>query len=261
SDFPMTVTFKDRMWVMGGWHGGRLPHASASNSVWSSTDGAAWKLETATAGWSPRMAGGIIAFRDRMWILGGVQKYYYGDDDDLRNDVWSSADGVKWEQATAHAPWRARAYQQVVVHDGKLWVMGGGNYVTRDPSQPASAPPPKVADKRFGYQAFNDVWSSPDGVHWTEATPAAPWRARIWFSAATYRDHMWVMGGWSKPSGNWNDVWYSKDGKNWSELKTDAVWSRRHEQSLYVFQDKLWIIGGHAAPLTNSVWQLELPKD
>ena len=72
---------------------------------------------------------------------------------------------------------------------------------------------------------------------------------------------MWVMGGWSKPSGNWNDVWYSKDGKNWSELKTDAVWSRRHEQSLYVFQDKLWIIGGHAAPLTNSVWQLELPKD
>ena len=110
SDFPMTVVFQDRMWLMGGWHGGRLKHASASNSVWSSTDGAEWKLETEAAGWSPRMCGGLLVFQDRMWLLGGTQQYYFGNDDDLKNDVWSSADGVKWEQMTAKAPWSPRAY-------------------------------------------------------------------------------------------------------------------------------------------------------
>ena len=243
SDFPMTVAFKDRMWVMGGWHGGRLPHASASNSVWSSTDGADWKLECEAAGWSPRMAGGIVAFKDRIWVLGGIQKYYFGDDNDLKNDVWSSTDGVKWEQATAAAPWSPRAYLGAVVHNGRIYVIAGGNYLPR-------------------YQAKNDVWSSDDGANWRLETDNAPFSPRVWFSAEVYRGHIWVLGGWSNgPSRNWNDVWYSPDGKNWKELKTKTIWAIRHEHSAYVFQDKLWVVGGHAAPLTNDVWQLDLPKD
>ena len=266
ADFPMTLVFKDRMWVMGGWHGGRLPHASASNAVWSSTDGADWKKETAAAGWSPRMAAGAAVFKDRMWILGGVQKYYYGDDDDLRNDVWSSADGVKWEAATAKAPWPARAYLQALVYNGKLWVLGGGNYVTRDPSLPASATPPKVVDKSFGYQAFNDVWSSPDGVNWTQETAAAQWPPRIWFSAAVYRDRMWVLGGWSNKApgltiGTTSGTPPFAEKRQEDRLKTETIWARRHEHSTYVFRDKLWVVGGHAAPLANDVWQLALPKD
>lgn len=243
ADFPMAVTFKDKMWVMGGWHGGRLKHASASNSVWSSTDGAAWKLETPAAGWSPRLAGGIVVFKDRIWVLGGLQKYYYGTDDDLKNDVWSSTDGVKWEQATEHAPWSPRAYQCALVFQDKIWVLGGGNYL------------PKNA-------AHNDVWSSSDGVHWTRETEHAPWEPRIWFSSVAYRDQLWVLGGSSKaPHKNLGDVWHSPDGKHWTELKTKDVWRSRHEHSTYVFQDKIWIATGHAYPLKNDVWQLSLPKD
>jgi hypothetical protein len=243
ADFPMTVTFKDRMWVMGGWHGGRLDHASASNAVWSSTDGANWTQETAAAGWSPRMAGGAVVFHDRIWILGGTQKYYFGDDSDLKNDVWSSADGVHWELATEHGPWSTRAYLGAVAHAGKLWVMGGGNYLPN-------------------YQVKNDVWSSTDGVHWDLATDEAPWPPRIWFSAAEYRDRLWVLGGWSNhPSKNWNDVWTSADGKTWTEFKTETIWTPRHEHSVYVHQDQLWVVTGHAAPLTGEVWRLEVPRD
>jgi hypothetical protein len=242
SDFPMALVFQDRLWLMGGWHGGRLDHASASNAVWSTADGIQWKQETEAAGWSPRMAAGAVVFNDRMWILGGTRKYYFGDDSDLKNDVWSSADGVTWERATEAAPWSARAYLAAVVHDGKMWVMGGGNYLPN-------------------YQVKNDVWSSPDGVHWTEETASAPWPPRIWFSAEVYRGRMWVLGGWSNnPSRNWNDVWHSRDGREWTELKTLDVWAPRHEHSTYVFQDKLWVVGGHAAPLTNDVWRLELPE-
>jgi hypothetical protein len=243
SDLSTTLTFKDRLWIMGGWHGGRLKHASASNEVWSSADGVDWKQETKAAGWSPRLGAAGVVFRGKLWLLGGVQKYYFGDDSDLRSDVWSSEDGVTWKEATAKAAWSPRAYHCAVGLGNKMYVFGGGNYLPN-------------------YAALNDVWSSPDGVTWTRETDKAPWPPRIWFSAAVYRNRMWVLGGWSKnPSKNWNDVWHSTDGKNWTALKTKTVWPVRHEHSTYVFQDKLWVAGGMTPPLNNDVWSLYIPKD
>jgi hypothetical protein len=228
---------------MGGWYNGRLPGHGASNEVWSSCDGRIWEQATDRAGWSPRLAAGTVAFQGRLWILGGTEDYYFGDDASLKNDVWSSADGQDWRRELERAPWSPRAYHAAVVHDGKIWVLGGGNYVPR-------------------YQALNDVWSSSDGVHWERVIDHAPWAARLWFSAAVYRDRLWVLGGWSNhPSKNWGDVWYSLDGKEWTELRSNVVWKERHEHSTYVFQDKLWVAGGHAQPLSNEVWSLALPRD
>ena len=141
SDLPMSIAFKNRMWMMGGWYNGRLPAHSASSAVWSSTDGTEWKQITPNAGWSPRIAAAIVEFRGKMWILGGTEDYYFGDARSLRNDVWSSADGHTWKQETTNAGWSPRAYHQAVVHAGKIWIFGGGNYLP-------------------GYEAHNDVWSS-----------------------------------------------------------------------------------------------------
>ena len=88
---------------MGGWYNGRLPGHCASNEVWSSTDGVTWEPATEKAGWSPRIAAGAVVFKGRMWILGGTEDYYFGDDKSLKNDVWSSADGKDWKQETANA--------------------------------------------------------------------------------------------------------------------------------------------------------------
>lgn len=243
SDLPMTLAFKDRMWLLGGWYNGRLPGHSASSEVWSTTDGEKWEQATDKAGWTPRIAAGAVVFQDKMWILGGTENYYFGDKKSLKNDVWYSEDGKEWKQATASAEWSPRAYHSAVVHDGKIWVMGGGNYVPE-------------------YEALHDVWSSEDGVHWTQVSDKAPWSPRIWFSSVVYRDHLWVLGGWSNnPSKNWQDVWYSRNGKDWKELKSETIWKERHEHSAYVFQDKIWIAGGHAQPLSSEVWSLEIPAD
>jgi len=243
SDLPMSITFRNRMWMLGGWYNGRLPGHSASNAVWSSTDGAKWDKVTSAAGWSPRIAAAVVAFKGRMWILGGTENYYFGDARSLKNDVWSSADGRTWTQITARAGWAPRAYHQAVVHQGKIWVFGGGNYVPE-------------------YAAFNDVWCSEDGANWTEVTRSAPWAPRIWFSAAVYRGHIWVLGGWSKiPETNWGDVWFSRDGREWTRLKSKVAWKERHEHSAWVFRDRIWIAGGHAKPLSNEVWSLFLPRD
>jgi hypothetical protein len=243
SDLPMSIAFKKAMWMMGGWYNGRLPGHSASNAVWTSKDGAKWIQVTDHAEWSPRIAAAVVGFRGGMWLLGGVEDYYFGDERSLKNDVWFSKDGHTWTLVTGKAGWAPRAYHQAVVHDGKIWVFGGGNYVP-------------------GYQAFNDVWSSEDGVRWTQVTAAASWTPRLWFSAAVYRGRMWVLGGWSRvPETNWGDAWFSRDGKEWIQLASKVIWKARHEHSAFVFQDKLWIAGGHAKPLSNEVWSLHLRQD
>jgi hypothetical protein len=242
SDLPMTLVFQDKMWLMGGWFNGRLPGYGATNEVWSSTDGIHWEEVTKNAGWSPRIAAGAVVFKDRMWILGGTENYYFGDETRLRNDVWSSADGKEWRLEIARAPWSPRAYHAAVVHDGKMWILGGGNYVPK-------------------YHALNDVWCSSDGVNWTQATGNAAWHPRIWFSSVVYRDRIFVLGGWSNnPSQNWGDVWYSRDGKQWTQLRSKVIWKARHEHSTYVYRDKIWIAGGHAQPLSSEVWSLEFPR-
>ncbi|MDG1898054.1 MAG: galactose oxidase [Fuerstiella sp.] len=243
SDLSMSVTFKDRMWFMGGWYNGRLPGHSASNMVWSSKDGSTWAQETDHAGWSPRLAAGLVVFKDRMWMLGGTENYYFGDDNSLKNDVWSSADGKSWKQETAAAPWPARAYLQAAVLNDRIYVFGGGNYVPE-------------------YKAFNDVWSSADGIDWRQETPNAPWHERLWFSSVVYRGQIWVLGGWSNnPSTNWGDVWHSANGRDWKQLQTDESWKERHEHSAFVMNDRIWIAGGHARPLSSEVWSLNLPKN
>ena len=239
----MSLTFKNRMWFMGGWYNGRLPGHSASNQVWSSTDGKAWTQDTRSAGWTPRLAAALVEFKGRMWILGGTENYYFGDSKSLKNDVWSSADGKRWTRATDNAGWAPRAYHQAAVLGDRMFVFGGGNYVPE-------------------YKAHNDVWSTTDGTHWKRVSDKAPWHPRLWFSSVVYRGHMWVLGGWSNnPSKNWGDAWYSRDGKTWTEYKAKTTWKERHELSAYVMRDTLWIAGGHAKPLSSEVWSLTLPKN
>lgn len=246
SDLPMTIAFKDKMWLMGGWYNGRLPGHSASNEVWSSPDGQSWEQITSYAGWTPRLAAAVVEFKGRMWILGGLENYYFGDALHLKNDVWSSTDGKTWERVTNSAPWAPRAYHQAVALNGKMYLFGGGNYTPK-------------------YQAFNDVWSSEDGKTWTREAEHAPWAPRIWFSGVVYRDRIWVLGGWTKEPNdnprNLGDVWHSKDGKNWNQIHSETSWKERHEHSVFVFQDKLWLAGGHAQPLSNEVWSLEVPPE
>ncbi len=244
SDLPMSITFNNKMWIMGGWYNGRLEGRSASNAVWSSQNGKDWTLVTHGAAWSPRCAAAVISFKGKMWILGGTSEYYYGGDASLLNDVWCSQDGESWTLMTDSAGWSPRAYHQAAVLNDKIYIMGGGNY---DPE----------------HWCYNDVWSSSDGITWELETEHAPWHKRIWFSSVTYRDHIWVLGGWSgNPYKNWDDVWYSSNGKDWKEFKLEgSKWKERHEHAVFVFQDKLWIAGGMIPPLTNDVWSLQLPEN
>nr|WP_246715559.1 hypothetical protein [Rhizobium sp. BK512] len=237
TDLPMSIVFKDRIWVMGGTTLSD-PANPTTNTVWNSEDGVNWNKVQQSAAWSPRTATPIVELNGRLWILGGLE--WVNGKQTLKNDVWSSVDGVNWVKATEHAAWAPRAFHGAVAYKGKLWVMGGGSY-TPD------------------YVALNDVWNSTDGVNWTKVSNA-PWHGRIWFSTIAYNDFMWVIGGWSKETLNRNGIWYTDDGVDWKRLSLSDSWRARHEQSAYVFDGKVLLAGGHADPLTNEIWELNVPS-
>lgn len=244
-EHPVALAFDNKMWVMSGWCNGRLPGANAGNQVWHSSDGASWTQATAAAPWTARIGAAGAVLGGKMWILGGVQGYGSDSTNTPLSDVWSSSNGVDWQQATANAPWAGRGFHQVLAYDNKLWVLGGGNYYY-DRSE------------RVG---SNDVWSSADGVNWIRATEHAAWDARMWHSATVYNNAMWVLGGFpGGPNGtgaNYGDVWRSTDGANWTQVPADSIWQPRHEHSVYDFQDKLWVVAGNGA--LNDVWQAAIP--
>ena len=106
-----------------------------------------WHLATHNAGFAPRTEHTCVAFDNKLWIIGG-RTGASSPADDL-NDVWYSSDGVTWTQATASAAFAPRWYHSSIVHDGKMWVIGG--------------------------RSFEDIWSSTDGVTWFQESTGPGW--------------------------------------------------------------------------------------
>jgi hypothetical protein len=178
--------FDDKIWVLGGqtMPGFAPGEEKFYRDAWTSTDGASWAQVTpAEPCWSPRgMIGGSVVFQNRMWILGGgtydtpttPKRNFY-------NDVWSTADGVRWTRHTPAAPWKPRQYHDVAVFDDRMWVLEG--YSAQGGNR-------------------NDVWHSADGVTWHEL-PNTPWAPRHAASVFVYNDALWMVAG----NNMQKDVW------------------------------------------------------
>jgi len=183
--------------------------------------------------------------------------------------VWRSADGVTWARnnladgvtaVPGPVPARATENSRAVILGGSLFFLqldSGEVYRSSDPSAslwtdlgPIPGFTPRCGGVAFGLlgkiwvegggacdysRMFNDVWSSPDGVNWTQNAKLAEWSGRMWPCVATDGDEIvWLAGGyaptdWNNTAGlvvrygaNHADVWYSKDGAAWKQLKADA---------------------------------------
>jgi hypothetical protein len=231
-----SVVYSQKMWVIGGEEGGMFDR---KNDVWSSADGVNWTQATHPANWPGRAGHSAVTFSGRMWVLGG----YTGETfDDPTNDVWWSLDGARWTSATLSAPWPVREGHTSVVHNGRMWVIGG-------------------ATNYHPYSPRNDAWWSLDGVRWTSATVAMPWRPRGWHSSVVFAGKMWVIGGYSGFMHAENDVWCSSDGVRWSSATLSAPWSPRYGHTSVVHNGKMWVIGGYHPEIPtyltnwlNDVW-------
>lgn len=233
----------DALWIVGG----DPIQGHYQNDVWRSPDGVHWTKVTDAVPWGPRALHHTVAHAGRIWVLGGQTMPEFvpdGPGERFYSDVWSSTDGRTWTRVTERAPWSPRGMiGGAAVFAGRIWVLGGGTYDT-----------PQTPTRRF----TNDVWSSADGVQWTQHTPHAPWELRQYHDVAVFDARLWVLEGYGftpgdpKP-GNLNDVWYSDDGTSWYELP-NTPWLPRHAASLFVHEGALWVVAGNN--MTPDVWKL-----
>ncbi|NMH89924.1 Kelch repeat-containing protein [Flavivirga algicola] len=177
---------------------------------------------TDNAEFSKRWGHTTVVYNDKLWVIGG-------DDGDGKNDVWSSSNGISWDEVASNAAFSGRWRHTSVVFNNKLWVIGGYDGTRK-----------------------NDVWSSSDGITWTEATSNAPFTGRYGHTTVVYKDKLWVIGG--DDTSKKNDVWSSSDGITWTEVTSNAPFTGRFGHTTIVYNDKLWVIGGRDGSYKNDVW-------
>ncbi|WP_273568790.1 Kelch repeat-containing protein [Maribacter halichondriae] len=138
------------------------------------------------------------------------------------------------EPVTPIADFAPRSQHTSVVHDNRMWIIGGEDPVTEN--------------------LISDVWYSSDGATWVEATKDAAFSDRILHTSAVFDNKIWVIGG-QMVGEKKNDVWYSADGINWDEATDNASFSGRKGHSTLVYDNKMWVIGGKDANgFKNDVW-------
>jgi len=215
------VAFDNKLWILGGDADG------AMGDVWYSEDGEHWTEATDAAPWGPRDDHTSVVFDGKIWVIAGAQGNGAWPLERIMNDAWYSEDGVNWSLAAANAAFPARLWHASVVFDGKIWVMGG-----------------RTEDERPGV-LLNDVWSSPDGVNWTQATANASWEPRLGQPSAVFDNKLWVIGGsTSTDFAVFDDVWFSENGTDWIQATDAAPWGKLTWHAAPAFGDKLWVIGG-----------------
>ena len=151
---PLVTTYAGAIHVLGGEteEPGKMGYATASH--WRSTDGAKWEQLPDMP--FVRSSGGAVEWGGRLLVLGGNSGTRGESGGPIRNnDVWAW-DGKKWERQTEHAPWPPMMWMDVVVYDGKVWVLAG-----------------RHSDIPVGGDSSGAWYSSDAGKTWTHVQ--APW--------------------------------------------------------------------------------------
>jgi N-acetylneuraminic acid mutarotase len=217
--YHQVVTFKDKMYLLGG---------AAANTeikgIWISTDGVSWQKSgrTEADGFSKLSDHQIVVFEDKMYVIGGYRTSS-GHPRVICCEIYSSADGENWGKEVlpgSGAP-LGRQGHQIVVFKNKMYLIAGADNDNRKA----------------------DIWSSADGITWSEETANAPFATRSGHQVVVFNDKMYLIAGYSD-DGAKNDIWSSSDGNNWQKEVDKAAFSVRYDHQVVVFKEKMYLIGG-----------------
>jgi len=237
------AVFNNNMWVIGG--------ASGSDSVtnyygdvWKTSDGKTW-IQTTSPGFGGRYSGQAVTLNNQLYFIGG------NSNGSLTNDVWSSSDGVTWTQILANngaispnviggTQFCTREDFSAAVFNNLMWVIGG----THIPLNSTSV-------------GLNDVWSSPDGVNWTQVLPnvstitlgtaTTQFPGRCGAAAVSFNGNIYLTCGHASGEGVNTvdaDIWSSPNGTIWTLVSNTYTPVYYHQ--LIVNNNLMWMTCGYA---------------
>lgn len=163
--------------------------------------------QLADAPWAARDRFGAVYFQNKIWVAGGSCGATFHGYQTLYNDVWSSADGVTWEQMLANAPWSPRCFHSssMLVWRNQIWIFGG------DKSYTSSVP---------------DVWASPDGVDWSSYgvfSAGATGSVAAGVLGVEGNKLCLVTGGGTYSSGTTSVILMTEDGMLWQQVSEQTA--------------------------------------
>lgn len=272
-DAPLPTDFYDSYSPIIVWNG---QLTAIGSTVWRSVDGVTWLRVNAPQccnipAQGPEPAGSRATENSKAFIIGNTLFFLQTD----TGEVYSTTDpqAATWTDLGAMPGYPPRCGAAAFALQGKMFVTGGG-----------------ACDYS---KVYNDVWSSSDGVTWTQSATPARWSARLWPCIAVDDNGIaWLAGGyaptdWNNVGGtitrrygaNHADVWYSRDGNSWRQLKADqgsglvddGKLEPRHAATCFVTpggtEGQLTVIAGTGGPnpddgdanTLNSIRVLQLP--
>ncbi len=169
------------------------------------------------------------------------------------DDVYRALDSTasSWQRITHHAGWPARRSPTVISFQNTIYVMGGYGQ-----------------SGGTGF-AYNDVYSSTNGLTWNTITTQAGWEPRYWASAVVHNNTVFLLAGCSfnaTNGGYQNDVWSSTNPSNPSpsawRFHGYAPWDARCSAGIGLLSAVgvvIWggntaDIEGESSRVTNDVW-------
>lgn len=177
------ASFAGRMWLLGGAIGG----AAAAEDVWSSQDGASWRLESQVGGFGARIGASLVPLvrdgagsrRHLLLLVGGLSRtgageVYFGD---VWGGAWSEGGRLQWSLLSQAPGFSPRAFHAAASSNyagaPMAWVSGGFE---------------------AGLTTARDVWSTADGVSWTRSIDP-PFAPRAGHAMSYCRGTLFVVGG------------------------------------------------------------------
>jgi hypothetical protein len=139
------VAFNNALWLFAGSDSPSGSQFSTGlQDAWRSTDGRTWTPLPA-APFAPRLEQATTVFNGRIYLTAGYSSTDYFTNTRY-NDVWSTVDGMTWQQESVAAPFSGRNSPVLLDYNSQLHMIGG-----------------------FSISRPHDVWRSSDGIHWSTA--------------------------------------------------------------------------------------------
>jgi hypothetical protein len=215
------VLFKGAVYGLGNFKG-NIERSTFRPEIYRTRDLRSWEVISRKSNLPQRFFYHPFVFQDKIWIIGGADK------NTGYSDIWNSPDGIVWTKQKDNLPFGKRSNSQIVEFNGTLYLLNNDVWTSKNGLDWQQLTPEIVkGEQLFGYSAVvfdgkiwllgcnrnglfsSQVLVSSDGKNWVGQE--APWSPRGAIAASVFNDAIYMTGGKYGGTPNQPNFIYSND--------------------------------------------------